>query len=143
MVVLRFEKGERFPEAFQNWLGGKKIEGAFFYGIGGATIIRCSFYDLESRKYHPREFSDNHFEILQITGNVARFKDGLKIHAHLTFAGNDFKSFGGHLDWLEVGGTLEIYMQRLKPLKRKEDADTGIALLEEGKMKSEKRKTKV
>lgn len=129
-VLFRFAKGEHFPQVFQAWLEKQKIKGAFFYGLGGATIIRCGFYDLEGKAYHFKEFSGEHFEILGITGNVAVFKEGLKVHAHLSFSNNNLKSFGGHLDWLEVGGTLEILLQPLKPLKRKEDRDTGIALLE-------------
>ena len=129
-VILRFEKGERFPDVFEQWARKRAMGGAFFYGIGGATRIRSGYYQLSKKTYIFKEFTGDHLEILHIAGNVAMLGDHLKIHTHLTFANEHFQAFGGHLDWLEVGGTLELKVEIGDPLTRKEDREIGLALLE-------------
>ena len=64
-AVLRFQKGEAFPEAFEIWLKERGVTGAFFYGIGGAVKIRCGYYQLSAKQYQFQEFSSEHLEILQ------------------------------------------------------------------------------
>lgn len=129
-TILRFEKGEKFPESLETWLKKENISGAFFYGIGGATKIRCAYYKLSTKEYIFKEFSGDHLEILNITGNAAQLGNHLKIHAHLLFADETLKSCGGHLDWLEVGGTMELLLTKLNPLLRKENEEVGLALLD-------------
>lgn len=130
VCILRFEKGERFPHLFHDWLSKKGIEGAFFYGLGGALSLRLGSYRLAIKQYQFQEFSGEHFEILHLVGNVAKFEGSLKTHAHVSFSDKNFQAYGGHLDWLEVGGTLEVYVHHLEPLSRSADEQTGLALLQ-------------
>lgn len=128
-TLIRFEKGERFLDVFQGWLSSIGIKGAFFYGLGGATMIRAGSYHLETKQYTMKEFSNDHFEVLNLTGNVSVSDNTLKVHCHITFSDHTLASFGGHLEELLVGGTLEVYVQHLEPLTRIQDPQVGLALL--------------
>lgn len=135
--VLRLEKGERFPDALQPWLLGKNIQGAFFYGLGGATQLSVSYYDLAEKTYVEKEFSGDYFEILQVSGNVAKLEDTVALHSHISFSGSTLEAKGGHLHWLIVGGTLELYIHVTAPLVRIHDEELGLALLQEQGIKNE------
>jgi uncharacterized protein len=130
-LVACLDKGERFPHAFQAWLLENNVKGAFFYGIGGATAIRCGFYKLSTKEYIFKDFSGDHLEIVNITGDVAMLDGSLKIHAHLTFADEQLHVYGGHLDSLTVGATFEIYVQILDAMSRKKNEEVGLPLLQE------------
>jgi len=127
-ALLRFDQGERFPEAFSEWFGRRQL-GAFFYGLGGARRLQVAWYDLANKTYQPREFSGQDFEIVSLTGNMARFNDSPKVHCHISFSDRTYQTFGGHLEWLEVGGTLELHVQFMDGLERVQDEETGLALL--------------
>lgn len=127
--VMRFEKGERFFEVFQSWFAKKGIQGAFFYGLGGATMIKAGSYSLETKQYTFKEFRDDHFEVLNLSGNVSMSDGAIKIHCHITFSDHALASFGGHVEELIVGGTLEVYVHHMQPLSRHADEQTGLALL--------------
>lgn len=128
-TILHFEKGEKFPEVFLKWLEERDIKGAFFYGLGGATKVRCGYYNLGTKEYVFKEFSDDHLEIPHIVGNVSLYEGKLKIHCHLVFADENFEVHGGHLDSLEVGGTLELKVDIVELLLREQDDEVGLPLL--------------
>jgi predicted DNA-binding protein with PD1-like motif len=127
--VIRFEKGERFIESFREWLISRNIQGAFFYGLGGALFLKVAFYDMNTKAHTFKDFTGGHFEILSLTGNVALLEGSIKIHSHVSFSDSAFHAHGGHLEDLEVGGTLEIYVQRIESLERAQNNEVGLALL--------------
>lgn len=127
--VIRFEKGERLLETFRVWLASRDIKGAFFYGLGGALSLRVGSYDITTKEYTFKEFSGEHFEVLNLVGNVALLEENIKIHSHISFSDSQFCSYGGHLEELEVGATLELYLHILEPLVRQGNEEVGLALL--------------
>ncbi len=127
--VLRFSKGEEFKKTFTAFVKERAIRGGFFYGIGGATNARLSYYNLEKKVYETKEFSDAHFEVANITGNVAQREGEYVIHAHATIADKDFVAFGGDVGEFIVGGTLELFLTILDPMERELDEKTGLSLL--------------
>ena len=68
-------------------------------------------------------------EIPHIVSNVSLNEGKLKIHCHLVFADENLEVHGGHLDSLEVGGTLELKVDIVEPLFREKDDEVGIYLL--------------
>ena len=136
-LVLRFSKGEEFKKAFEAFLKERGIKGGFFYGLGGAISGRLRYYHLVSKEYETTEFSAEfsaqHFEVSNITGNVAQKKGVSIIHAHATLAGKDLKTFGGDISELIVGGTLEVFLTILKPMERDLDAESGLSVLTSSK----------
>ncbi len=51
IYVLRFEKGEKYPDVFIQFLKKKKIRGGFFTGIGAGVNPEISIYNLKRKKY--------------------------------------------------------------------------------------------
>ena len=127
--VLRFSKGEEFKKTFEEFLSARGIKGGFFYGLGGAISATLHYYNLEIKTYGTKEFSSGHFEVTNITGNVAQKEGAYVIHTHATLAGKDCQAFGGDVSELVVGGTLEILFTMLNPMIRKFDEETELPLL--------------
>ncbi len=139
--VLKFKKGEVYPDAFIKFLKRKKIRGGFFVGLGACIDPEISVYDLKKKKYIIKKFRGD-FEILNITGNVAygsigsprrtalKRKGGkIVLHQHIALGSKNFGAIGGHLEKLVVAGTLEIFFIATPELKRQKDAQTGLNLL--------------
>jgi hypothetical protein len=127
--VLKFETGERYPEAFIKFLEKEKIAGGFFYGLGAGTDPEVAFYDMVKKKYLTKRFKGD-LEVLNVTGNISKSGKDTVIHQHITLGKRNFEAVGGHLMNMRVGGTLEIFLTITPPLKRSKDAATGLNLLE-------------
>lgn len=104
------------------------IKGAWFWAIGAADDIEVAFYDLRKRKYVSRRFRQR-LEILNITGNIGRKGREVVLHAHGTFSRPNYSVVGGHVISCRISATCEIYLKKLKLLKRKRDPKTGLNLL--------------
>ena len=75
---------------------------------------------------------DGTLEVASFIGNVAEDENGIIIHNHVVLGDNNYRAFAGHLVGAIVGGTLEIYIAKLKEsgkLKRELDKGTGLNLL--------------
>lgn len=125
--VIRFDLGEQFPEN-QKWfafLKKEKIKAGFFWGLGAVQEAEISFYDLNIKKYKVKKLKKS-MEIASLVGNIANFKNKPKIHAHLVLGDKNQKTYGGHLENLIVGGTLEIFLIKLPSFSRKLNSQTGL-----------------
>jgi len=129
LLILRFSKGEEFKKTFEVFLKERDIKGGFFYGLGGAISAKVQYYNLEQKEYRTKEFSGGHFEVTNITGNVAVTEGTYIIHTHATLADEKFAAFGGDVSELVVGGTLEILFTVLNPMERKLDEEVGLSTL--------------
>ena len=64
--------------------------------IGATTHAVVAYYDQNTKKYNPLEFTGG-MEILSLTGNVS-MRDGKPfVHAHILLGDAAGKVFGGHL----------------------------------------------
>jgi len=127
--ILRFEKGESYPETFINFLEKEKIDGGFFIGLGACTDPEVAFYDLKKEKYLTKRFKGD-LEVLNLTGNVSKSGKETIIHQHITLGKKNFEAVGGHLMDMRIGGTLEIFLIVTPKLKRSKDLTTGLNLFD-------------
>lgn len=75
---------------------GNNITLGWIQAIGAVQKANVGFYDQETREYSYKNL-DMPMEILNLTGNVS-LKDGKPfVHAHITLADEEGRSFGGHL----------------------------------------------
>lgn len=126
--ILKFEIGEKYPAAFLKFIEKEKINGGFFYGLGACTDPEISFYDLEKKKYILKKFKGD-YEVLNVSGNIAKSGGETVIHQHVTLGRKNFEAIGGHLINMKIAGTLEIFLIYTPPLKRSKDSTTGLNLL--------------
>ncbi|HUX35606.1 MAG TPA: DUF296 domain-containing protein [Candidatus Paceibacterota bacterium] len=127
--VLKFKRGEHYPDAFIEFLEKEKIDGGFFYGLGAGTNPEVAFYDMTEKKYLTKRFKGD-LEVLSLTGNISKSGKDTAVHQHVTLGKKNFEAVGGHLMNMRVGGTLEIFLIVTPALKRSKDVDTGLNLLE-------------
>ena len=114
----------------ESFLERKKIRGGWFTGLGACIEPNVSLYDHKTKKYRTRQFRGA-FEVLNVTGNIAKKGKETIIHEHITMSGEDYRAHGGHLNRMTIGATLELFLKVLPPLKRAKDNSTGLNLLKE------------
>lgn len=127
--ILRFDRGEEAIEGLKTFCRNTGIGAAAFSGIGAASEITLSFYDLGEKIYRDTTFAEP-FEITSLIGNVARMGDDLVIHAHGTFSDSAMQVRGGHAKRIIISGTCEVFLIALDgAIERARDEDTGLNLM--------------
>ncbi|MDA2922383.1 DNA-binding protein [Patescibacteria group bacterium AH-259-L07] len=127
--VLRFDKGDEFIPLLKDFCREHGIQAGFFHGLGAALKGEIAYYNLAQKKYQNKKFKQP-VEILNIVGNVAVSSKELIIHAHGVFGDQNMKTFGGHINALVVGPTLELYLKSFDgELQREFSKDIGLKLL--------------
>lgn len=131
--VVRLQKGERLSQAIGQFAeqANPQLLGAWISGLGAASEVTLGFYDLDKKQYDWRTFEGLR-EIAALTGNLAADEQGTMVfHLHGVFSGRDFAPIAGHVRDLTAGATVELFIHcTYKPLRRKPDAKTGLALLD-------------
>jgi len=109
--ILKFEKGEEFIETMKDFCTKQKINAAAFSAIGATDDCTLSYYGFGDNKYEDHDYSGGNFEVINITGNISRFEDEIKVHAHGIISGADMHPIAGHVKKLVVSVTCEVYLQ--------------------------------
>ena len=128
--LLVFEKGQQVIEQLTRHCKDKGIMNASFQGIGAVDCIECGYYDLANQSY---EFSTYNTlcEVVGFMGNVM-LRDGQPfVHAHGSFTDEQNNAFGGHINEMRVGATLEVVLHKYATtIERKLDHETGLHLID-------------
>ncbi|OHB20572.1 MAG: hypothetical protein A3J67_00325 [Parcubacteria group bacterium RIFCSPHIGHO2_02_FULL_48_10b] len=131
--VIRFERGELWPEVFLVFCRAQGVRSAFFYGLGGFIDPEVAYYDLKRTRQYASKRLKGVFEVLTLTGNAAFLDGRFVVHCHVVLGRKDYAAVGGHLVSARIGGTLELYVHTLgSKIIRKKDKKTGLKLLESG-----------
>jgi len=127
--LLVLKRGDELISSIKKYCQRKKIDSAWFTGLGAASKAKLAIYDLENKEYIFKDVQGP-FEITNITGNVGT-KDGeIALHCHITLSDKNMGCIGGHVDNLEVSGTCEIIFRSLgQKIVREYDSDTGLNLI--------------
>jgi len=124
LVVLG---GEEVVSALTGFVKEQKLEGGQIRGIGGVADVVLGWYDLSAKVYRKRKFSGN-YELVSLSGNIARVGKETFLHLHAAISGADLVLRGGHLFEARVAITGEFEVRPPKVV-RKHDAFTGLNLL--------------
>ena len=130
--LVRFDRGEKLVEGLVELVKDENIRGAWISGLGAAEGAELGFYNLDTQAYEWKKL-DQLLEITSLQGNVAWEGNEPILHVHGTFSDHSLQAFGGHVKELQVGGTCEVLLHRWYEqdgLKRSEDAETGLKLLD-------------
>lgn len=127
--IVRFDKGEEVLSQLVTYCKKEAIPSGYFTALGACQKVTVAYYDLEREKYLDHTTEED-LEIVGIIGNIAKMDGRHVIHAHGSFAGKDYKVFGGHVKELIVSATCEIHLTVLgEKLERAFDEETGLNLL--------------
>lgn len=129
--VLILKKDEELLEQLQNFLHENDISAAWCSGIGGTLEVELGYYDLEKREYEWQTFAQT-AEITSLQGTIARDEHNKPVvHLHGTFSDEAYRTIGGHVRRLVVGGTCEFFIQTFSgSLRRQFDDETGLRTIQ-------------
>lgn len=127
--ILKIEKGEDCLNVLKSL--AQKMDLSFQFSIIGAcSLVELSYYDLKTKKYSSKEFSNENMEVLSVNGNVAWCEGEPVVHTHGVFSNENYECFGGHVVKLVISVTGEVIINWLsEKVTRKYDEDTGLKLL--------------
>jgi len=131
LYTLNFKRGEEIISGLTDFLKNKNIRAGHITGLGAASELTLAYYNIETKEYEKRQFTEN-VEILSLLGNVGiKEKDALVVHMHGVFGKKDFSVFGGHVFALTVSGAGEIHLTALQnEIRRAYDEETGLTLMD-------------
>lgn len=97
--------------------------------IGAVKRAYIGFYDQGTHQYHNLELP-RPLEILQLLGNVSLLENRPMVHAHITLADSDGRTYGGHLLPGTIVFACEFAIEILEgpDLVRALDRETGLPL---------------
>ena len=117
-------------ETLTNFCIEQRVHNGYFSGIGAVDQLSCGYYDLPEKVYRFSEYNEL-LEVVSLQGNIILKDDVPFIHAHGTFTNTDNQAFGGHLQEMRVGITLEVFLHALpSTLKRSHDEYSGLYLID-------------
>jgi len=128
--IARFFKDEKIMRTLTDFCVEKHITNASCEGIGATKRAIFGYYDLEDRKYVFETF-DRLMEVVSMQGNVSLLDGKPFLHVHAAFGDTDLKLYGGHVQEMTVGVTVEVYLTTYDiNIERKYDEPTGLNLFE-------------
>ena len=131
--MLRLDRGEDVLPAITDFCSRKGILSGSFRAIGAIEQSKIGFYDLPSKKYGSKDYSDA-MEVASMTGNIAQVDGKHFIHAHAVLsgiaAGSENQPIGGHVFEAKVAVTLEVHLVAFnESIARELDDEIGLKLL--------------
>jgi uncharacterized protein len=129
--VLRLEQGDDILKTLKQFADAKKVQAAFFEGIGSLYKARLGHYDFKDTRTYKYETFDEDLEILTLSGNVSLMNDRALPHAHATLGRRDFSVLGGHLEEGSLANMVEVNVALLPGrLEKARDNTLGLNLLQ-------------
>jgi uncharacterized protein len=127
--LIRCDIGDEIVSRLKGFAAENKIYSGTVIGIGSIKDPELGYYDIEKKIYLKKRFEGD-YELLNLSGNFARFGEEVIPHCHATISDPEFHVIGGHLFRAEVAVTTEFY---IRPggieLNRALDKQTGLNLL--------------
>jgi predicted DNA-binding protein with PD1-like motif len=127
---LRFDKDEEVLDGLMQYAKEKNLQAAYFSAIGTCSTVELGFFNAFLKDYRHKPFLDN-MEIVSLTGNIGVADNQITIHAHGSFANNEFSVVGGHVFKAVTLATCEVFIIVLDgTLNRANNPDWNLNLLE-------------
>jgi|WetSurMetagenome_2_1015567.scaffolds.fasta_scaffold261145_1 uncharacterized protein len=127
--MIRCEIGDEVISTLTKFAADHKIYSGSVIGIGALKDPELGYYDLHTKTYTRKKF-DGDYELIGLSGNLARMGENTILHCHAAFSDSEFRMIGGHLFSAGVAVTGEFY---LRPggvtIERASDPLTGLNLM--------------
>lgn len=127
-LVIRLDPGSELIESLLTACQVQNVHCAQVTVIGAAKKITCGVFNPKTKEYHSRKFKGI-FEITSLNGTITTMDGGLYPHLHITFADEDYKVRGGHLNKCVISATAEIVLTILDMnIDRENSKEIGLNL---------------
>lgn len=129
-LILVLKRGDEILDSLSSYINDNCLNSAWITGIGALSEARLALYDLETKEYHHKDLAGP-LELINLNGNVGKYKNEIALHLHVTLSDKNMKAFGGHLLMAKVAATCEIKISPLAtPILRKHDSEIGLNLID-------------
>ncbi len=127
--VVSINIGEEVVETLKKFCEDNKIKLGTINGIGAVKKATIGFYNLETKKYYPKEL-DGDYEITSLLGNISTMNGEVYLHLHINLADSNYNTLGGHLNSAVIGGVGEFIIEEIEgEIERGFNEDVGLNLL--------------
>ncbi len=130
--ILKFIRGEEAVTGITAFCKDNNITAGWINALGACQKLQLAYFNDTSKKYenHDIDKKNAKLEVVGITGNVGLYINDQMIHIHGSFGGKNIETISGHINSLEVGPTLEVYIRILQgTITRELDDDTCLKLM--------------
>ncbi|MDD4494155.1 MAG: DNA-binding protein [Eubacteriales bacterium] len=128
--VLRLDKGEEVVASLKNICEEQKITLGWIKGIGAVNKVRIGLFKTDVKEYSSKELT-GYFEITSLLGNVSTMNGEVYLHLHVNVGDDEYKTYGGHLNYAVVSATAEIEIEAIDSVvERKFSDEVGLNLYE-------------
>ena len=126
--LVYIQKDEPVMETLTSICKNNEIINGQISGIGAVKEIEIGAYDLDSKTYLRKQYTENH-ELISFQGNIT-LKDGTPfIHAHIIIGNHDLRTRGGHLFEMKVAVVGEFIIRKIDSNAHRElDDNIGLAV---------------
>lgn len=127
--LVRCDIGDEVLSTLTRFASENQIHSGTIIGIGAVKNVVLAYFDVATGEYTRREF-DGTYELLSLTGNLARKDHETILHCHAVISDKDFTVFGGHFFSGVIAVTGEFYIRPSDvEINRGPDEATGLNLI--------------
>ncbi|WP_338875117.1 PPC domain-containing DNA-binding protein [Spirosoma sp. SC4-14] len=128
--ALIFDKGDEVIAGLKEFAQKNDLTASQFTAIGAFDEVLLGYFDYAIKDYRKIPIRDQ-VEVLTLAGDISLNPDGdVQVHAHVVVGKADGTAHGGHVLSGRVHPTLEVILTESPAyLRRKQDAETGLALI--------------
>ncbi len=127
--ALIFDKGDEVIAELMRFAREQDLRAAHFTGLGAFSEATLAFFERERKDYKQIPVNEQ-VEVMALVGNIARFEEEPKVHAHAVVGLPDGTARGGHLLRALVWPTLEVRLVASPAeLRREMDEEVGLPLI--------------
>ncbi len=128
--AVRLDPGEEIIASLKKLCERENIAFAEVSAIGAVDRAVVGLYNLTERKYHSKTFEEP-LELVSLLGNVSRRDGEVYIHLHASFADEQCRTVGGHLNEAVISGTCEMFVKPLDgEMNRRVCEKTGLNIFD-------------
>ncbi len=128
--ALVMDSGDKVMENLKRFAEEHHLHACHFNAIGAFQKATVGYFDFDIKDYRKIDI-DEQVEVLNIAGDISRYKGEIQLHAHVVVAKKDGTAHGGHLMEGVAHPTLEVILTELPSyLRRQYDENTGLSLIE-------------
>jgi predicted DNA-binding protein with PD1-like motif len=129
--ALIYDTGDEVMSHLLAFARDQSLGASRFTAIGAFQKATLGYFDWNKKDYKRIPVNEQ-VEVVSLVGDIAQDEMGdPKVHAHVVLGRSDGTALGGHLMEAHVRPTLELMLvESPDHLRRKHDAETGLALIE-------------
>ena len=125
-IIVRFNRNEEIIEQLMNLIKKENIKLGMVNALGATNKFTVGVYSVEEKKYYSKEYTGA-YEIVSLHGNISTMNGEPYLHLHMSCAGEDGITVGGHLNSCIISATCEMFITLIDgSVDRIKDTETGL-----------------